>query len=197
MSRIKVYGEHPTDVKTRFLRRPHRRDEQAAGLRNPHDRQDNPLDVLLCWFRMDQMSSMPPSTALPHEDPPPQRLIDELAGIRHEAVDRSRRLDRVLARSLVAGVIAAISVWLLANPIDRDANLLSAAMAIGLVTFLIGGMAGRLLMPRPAASCPQCGCDWDRECQNDLDVWLNWQHCPGCGLPLQTHVPRHRQTGDP
>src|SRR5690606_20253836 len=44
VSRIKVYGEHPTDVKTRFVRRPRAGRELAPRPRNPHDRQDNLLE---------------------------------------------------------------------------------------------------------------------------------------------------------
>jgi hypothetical protein len=143
---------------------------------------------------MDQMSSMFQSADPLHSDRSPPTLTDEVDRIRQRAVIRVRRLNWVVGGSLLAGVVAAIVVWFLAIPMNRDANHFHASLAIGLATFFVGGMAGRIMIPRPPANCPECGCDWYRQSHNDMDAWLAWRNCPGCGLQLLRDPDRHWQT---
>jgi len=53
-----------------------------------------------------------------------------------------------------------------------------------MIFFLIA-LGGRLLFPKPSATCPQCGCDWNAESDNDTQRWMDWSCCPGCGLKMR------------
>lgn len=129
-----------------------------------------------------------------HSDRSPPPVTQEIVKIRQQAVIRFRRLSWVVGGALLVGVVAAIVVWFLAIPMNRDANHFSAALAVGLATFFIGGMVGRIMIPRPPAICPECGCDWYRQSHNDMDAWLAWRNCPGCGLQLQPDADQQWQT---
>jgi hypothetical protein len=112
----------------------------------------------------------------------------EVARIKAAAIGHGRRVGWSLAALLIAGVLVGTAVWFMADPRDRDNILAGAAMGLGLATFFLGGLLSRTVFPRPKAECPRCGCDWNIESGNDIQQWLNWHCCPGCGLKMSCDV---------
>lgn len=109
------------------------------------------------------------------------RFDAEVARIKRMAIQRSARVNRMLGALFVAAAIVAGSVWFLQPPVDRDLGL---SLGLGFATFCLGCILGRFLLPIPRAECPQCGCDWRVESENDLQKWLAWRCCPACGLKM-------------
>src|SRR5690606_4968071 len=108
-----------------------------------------------------------------------------IAQLRRNYLVHSRRLNRMIVASVFTGVAAALAVWLLTAPINRDAVLLNSAMAIVVAVFFVGGMTARIVIGLPQAICPQCGCDWRRESGQNAETWLAWEHCPRCGRGIR------------
>jgi hypothetical protein len=94
------------------------------------------------------------------------------------------RSSLTTAGLLVAGVGVGLAIWFGQRPVDRDGIHFGLASGVSLAVLLFGGLLFRALFPRPSAECPQCGCDWYIESDNDVQKWLQWQHCPGCGLDM-------------
>lgn len=105
----------------------------------------------------------------------------EVARIKRMAIQRSVRVNWMLGVSSVAAVVVAGAVWFRQRPVDRELDL---SLGLGFATFCLGCILGRFLLPIPRAECPQCGCDWRVESENDLQKWLAWRCCPTCGLKM-------------
>ncbi|HNQ87191.1 MAG TPA: hypothetical protein PKM73_01000 [Verrucomicrobiota bacterium] len=112
----------------------------------------------------------------------------EIERIRAAAVQRTLRLRRVRKYCLLGGLAVGILAWHGVPPPDRDGIHFGFTLALAAATFAGGGLLGRLLLPKAAAQCPQCGWDWDAESEHDPQRWLAWHRCPHCGLQL-THLP--------
>jgi hypothetical protein len=117
----------------------------------------------------------------PEADP---QLATKVARIRDAHLGWRSRLARAVGSWFFAGVIVGLTTWFLQRPIDRDSIMVGGVLGLGLVVFLVGILLTRMLLPRPDARCPQCGCDWNRESNADAPQWLGWKHCPACGLSL-------------
>jgi len=111
-------------------------------------------------------------------------LAAKVARIKNGALHWEKRTWQILAGLSIAGMAVGFATWFAANPRDRDGIHFGAAAALGVGTFFIGGLLSRALFPRPSAKCPQCGCDWWLESYNDIQTWLAWEFCPGCGLRI-------------
>jgi hypothetical protein len=126
----------------------------------------------------------------PHVD---QRITRAVAELKKVAIDHLTRVKRTLAASCVAGTVVGFGAWFTAQPMDRDEVHIGLVLALAAGTFLLGCLLGRLLFPRPAARCPQCGCDWKMESENNVHVWLSWRCCPHCGLSMNEDMGEHAQ----
>ena len=116
--------------------------------------------------------------------PPNPNLATEVQRIKQAAIQRDARVRRALGPLAIAGVLVGVAVWFLADPRNRDEIHASAAIGLGLAVFFVGCLLCRMVYPIPTAECPQCGCDWNLESEHDLQKWLAWQCCPGCGLRM-------------
>jgi hypothetical protein len=116
------------------------------------------------------------------------QLASEVARLKQTAIRDSARMAWVLGASLVAGVAVGLATWFVQEPRDRDDVHLSFALGLGLATFCLGGLFGRILFPRPKAQCPRCGYKWDASEGHD---WRTWNHCPGCGLKINEDACGH------
>lgn len=121
--------------------------------------------------------------------PPTPSLTTHAQQIKQAAINRDRRTRRLLVPLATAAVLVGVAVWFLADPRDRDEIHASAAIGLGLAVFFVGCLLGRMLDPLPAVECPQCGCDWNVESEYNLQKWLAWQNCPGCGLEMSREAP--------
>jgi hypothetical protein len=81
-------------------------------------------------------------------------------------------------------VAVGLIVWFWEPPADRDSTHFGFALGLAGSAFFACGMLGRVLCPKPQAVCPQCGCDWDAESDNDSQAWRAWSGCPSCGLKM-------------
>ena len=79
-------------------------------------------------------------------------------------------------------MVTGLAVWFHEPARDRDETHFGLAAGSAGAIFCLVCLLGRGLHPKPAARCPQCGCDWNLESQNDAQTWLAWQRCPGCGM---------------
>jgi hypothetical protein len=126
---------------------------------------------------------------MPTRENQPQ-FAGEVAHLKRAVAQRDRRMRLILAASLVAGLVVGLACWFGQPVQDRDGDHLGLALGLGVLTFFLGGMLGRFLFPRPGAICPQCGCDWHAESENNAQTWLAWQRCPGCGMQMSDDVPQ-------
>ena len=110
-----------------------------------------------------------------------KKLIEE--GNVRRLIIRKPNDEILLEVPLTAGVAVGVAVWFVQRPMDRDDVHVGLALGLGLATFLFGCLLCRGL-PKPSAECPQCGCDWNIESENDMQKWLTWHCCPGCGLKM-------------
>jgi hypothetical protein len=121
------------------------------------------------------MSTPQPDSALSNEA---ERLIQaELLYV--------KRKSCVLGISFLAGVVAAIAVWFLQRPMDRDDAMLSGVVGLAGVVWCLGLVLGWLFIARPDTNCPKCGYDWMIGGENPIDHLLTWKCCPGCGLKMR------------
>lgn len=120
----------------------------------------------------------------------PQDFADKIVRLRRAVIQRDRRMRWLLAASLFSGVVVGLAAWFCQPVHDRDGDHFRFTLGLGALTFFLGGLLGHLLFPRPSARCPQCGCDWRAESENNTQTWLAWQCCPGCGLQMSDDVPR-------
>ena len=118
------------------------------------------------------------------------QLDAEVARIKRIAIQRSACVTRTLGALSIAAVVVAVLAWFLPKPIDRDLGL---SLVLGFATFCLGCILGRFLCPIPRAECPQCGCDWRVESGNELQKWLTWRCCPGCGLKMIDDTGSHEE----
>jgi hypothetical protein len=121
-------------------------------------------------------------------------LAIEVARQRKAAIQYAVRSLWTTGGLLVASVGLGLAIWFGQEPIYRDGIHGGLATGVSLAVVLFGGLLIRALFPRPRASCPQCGCDWNIESDNDVQKWLQWQHCPGCGLEMSGHDDSGRKT---
>ena len=112
------------------------------------------------------------------------RLASQIALRKEQALRHSARVNWSLAALAAAGIFVGVITWFSQQPRDRDDLHGGLAMGLALATFVVGGLLFRLLLRRPSAKCPQCGCDWNEKTGNDLHQWLAWDHCPGCGIKM-------------
>lgn len=96
-----------------------------------------------------------------------QPLPDAVARLKHGAIRHlgCRRWVRGIA--LLAGVAIGMGTWFSQPTADRDGLHHGFALGLAGLTFLAGGLLGRLLFPRPNGQCPQCKCDWNIASDND------------------------------
>ena len=112
------------------------------------------------------------------------QVAEEVERRKQAAIGHQRRCFQVLAVSLVAAVAVGLGVWFKEPPADRDDLHVGFALGLAGTVFFVGCLVGRFAFPRPSATCPQCGCDWNAESDNNPQIWLAWQRCPGCGLQM-------------
>lgn len=133
-------------------------------------------------------------------DTDPQ-LASEVQRIKRMAIRHHARIWWAIGACLVAGLAVGLVTWFSERPTDRDDAHAGLAFGLGGAAFFIGCLLCRGLFPKPRAECPKCGCDWNQESENDVQRWLAWHACPGCGLrmsddidsddkPNSRHVPR-------
>lgn len=109
----------------------------------------------------------------------------------------SRRMNRALIFWVSAGIATGATLWCQQRPRDRDGAFTSGVFGTGLGVFFIGAMLTRLVNPMPDTQCPQCRYQWRR---NELggeypsDAWLDWKHCPGCGILMEESQAGQTQT---
>jgi hypothetical protein len=113
-----------------------------------------------------------------------QQLVGEVARQKETALLHLKGNHRFLAVSMLAGVVVGLGAWFSQRPPDRDSLHLQFALALAAAVFCFACLLGRLLFPKPSATCPQCGCDWNLESENNTQLWLAWRCCPGCGLDM-------------
>jgi hypothetical protein len=113
-----------------------------------------------------------------------RQLGCEVARLKNAIVQHRARIQWVAGISLLAGVVVGLGAWFIQQPGGRDGIHFGFALGLFAATFFVGGLLGRLLLPKPDAACPQCGCDWNLESENDVQRLLAWHCCPGCGLKL-------------
>jgi hypothetical protein len=126
----------------------------------------------------------------PEIDP---KLAMEVARQKEMAIRHSARANWTLGALLLASIIVGLATWLSQEPRDRDEIHSGAALGLALTTFFLGGLLVRMLHPKPCTKCPQCGCDWNIESDNDQQKWLAWDHCPGCGLNMSGDIASHEK----
>ena len=124
----------------------------------------------------------------PETDP---LLATEVARIKRMTIEHNARVNWTIGALLIAGVVIGGAVWFIQRPRDRDDTHLGLALGLGGATFCIGCILCRMVFPKPSAECPQCGCDWNIESENDIQKWLTWHCCPGCGLKMRDDTGCH------
>lgn len=117
-----------------------------------------------------------------------QQLVGEVTRQKEAALQHLKGNLRFLAVSLLAGVVVGLGAWFSQRSADRDSLDLQFALALAATVFCFACLLGRLLFPKPSATCPQCRCDWNLESDNDTQRWLAWRRCPGCGLDMSGDV---------
>lgn len=113
-----------------------------------------------------------------------QDFAAEVARRRQASVRHRQQLNRLRGIGLLAGVAVGLIAWFWQSPADRDSTHFGFALGLAAGAFFAGGMLGRVLCPKPQATCPRCGCDWQAESENNSQTWLAWSACPGCGLKM-------------
>ena len=73
------------------------------------------------------------------------------------------------------------------KPMDRDEIMFGGALGLGFAVWFFGCMLTRMLFPRPAIKCPQCGNDWTSSDEYPINM-VTWKCCPGCGLKINDDV---------
>lgn len=111
-------------------------------------------------------------------------LASEVDQLKQASLRHLRRLNRLRGISLLTGVAVGLIVWFWQPPADRDSMHVGFALGLAGSALFACGMLGRALFPKPQAVCPQCGCDWAADSDNDSQTWLAWSACPGCGLKM-------------
>jgi hypothetical protein len=112
-----------------------------------------------------------------------QELAVAAARIKQATINHNKRTVRILGVLFVVGVAVGLAVWFGQVPMDRDSTHFSSAIALGFGVFSIGCIILWVLFPRPPALCPKCQYDWNAQTDNSAS-WLDWKHCPRCGLDL-------------
>jgi hypothetical protein len=120
-------------------------------------------------------------------------LAAEIARIKSMAIQRCVRSNWTFGAALIAAVVIGVAVWFIQKPMDRDEIHVGLAVGLGLATLLFGSLLCRFLFPIPSAECPKCGCDWNIESENDMQKWLRWHSCPGCGLKMSDDTGLHEK----
>jgi hypothetical protein len=118
-------------------------------------------------------------------------ITDDVARQKKMTIQHLTRVRWALAIFIGAGVVVGLGTWFIPQPINRDSVHFGLALALGTATFLFGCLLCRVLFPKPDAVCPQCGCDWNVESENDVQVWLAWHCCPRCGLKMDNDFGEH------
>jgi len=99
-----------------------------------------------------------------------QQLVGEVARQKGAALQHRKGNHRFLAVSALAGLAVGLGVWFSQRSADRDSLHLQFALALAAAVFCFACLLGRLLFPKPAAICPQCGCDWNVESENNTQL---------------------------
>jgi hypothetical protein len=113
-----------------------------------------------------------------------QELASEVARRREAPAQHRQHLNRLLGIGLLVGVAVGLTVWFWQPAADRDSTHFGFALGLAAGAYFACGMLGRGLCPKPQATCPRCGCDWEAESDNNSQTWLAWSVCPGCGLQM-------------
>ena len=116
--------------------------------------------------------------------PSARKLADEVATLRDAAFQHRKGSHWFLLGTLMATALVGLVTWFSQRSADRDDLHFQLALGLAATVFFFACLLGRLLFPRPSAICPQCGCDWNLESENNTQRWLAWQRCPGCGLVM-------------
>jgi hypothetical protein len=121
--------------------------------------------------------------------PNDKQLAVEVARRKRATIGHQRHVLWVSMVSLAAAAAVGLGVWFSEPRADRDSLHLGLTLGLAGTIFCVGGLVGRFAFPKPSATCPQCGCDWNAESDNNPQTWLGWQRCPGCGLQMSDAPP--------
>ncbi|HOW65381.1 MAG TPA: hypothetical protein P5186_24205 [Candidatus Paceibacterota bacterium] len=114
-------------------------------------------------------------------------LAAEVVLRKQKYVQHRQRLWWLFAIQLSAGMAVGLGVWFWHPPPDRDHIHFGFSLGLAGGAFFACAMLGRVLFPKPNATCPRCACDWEAESDNNGQTWLAWNVCPGCGLKISEH----------
>ena len=113
-----------------------------------------------------------------------RQYAERIAQLRAETIRHNRVTVWVLGLAFLAGAAIGLATWFWEPVRDRDNVHLGFAGGVGLMIFFLLCLGSRFLSPKPQAICPQCGCDWNAESDNNTQLWMDWRCCPGCGLDI-------------
>jgi len=105
-----------------------------------------------------------------------------IAKLKAETVRHDRLTGWLLGGALIVCASIGLAIWFAEPALDRDNLHFGFAAGAAAMIFFLVALGGRLLLPKPEAICPKCGCDWNAESDNDQQRWMSWSCCPGCGL---------------
>lgn len=108
----------------------------------------------------------------------------QVAEVKAAAARHNRLTAWVLGGAFLACVGVGLALWIVEPASDRDNLHLGFSAGAAAMIFFLVALGGRMLFPKPEAICPQCGCDWNVESDNDTQRWMAWSCCPGCGLNM-------------
>jgi hypothetical protein len=117
-----------------------------------------------------------------------KQFVAEVARQKEAALQHVKGNCRFLVVALVAAVVVGLVVWFGQQSADRDSTHFGLAFGLAGAVFCAGCILGRFVAPKSGAVCPQCGCDWNLESENNTQRWLAWRRCPGCGLDMGGEV---------
>jgi hypothetical protein len=113
-----------------------------------------------------------------------QAFASEVARRKQQVAQRDKRFRGLLSIGLLTAAAVGLTVWFREAPADRDHAHFGFALGLAAGVFFVWGMLGRSIFPKPNATCPRCGCDWEAESDNNTQTWLAWNACPRCGLQM-------------
>jgi hypothetical protein len=120
------------------------------------------------------------------------RLSEEVARQKTLTLQWRARANWAFGASVIAGLIVGVASWFILYERPMDSLDVTCSVGFGGAATFVALLVFRMLFPKPAAKCPQCGYAWEVPRQRGHD-WTTWNACPGCGLKMTDDTGSHQK----
>ena len=111
------------------------------------------------------------------------RLTGEVARQKKLTLQWRARANWAFGASIIAGLVVGVASWFILYERPMDSLDVKCSVGFGGAATFVALLLFRMLSPKSAAKCPQCGYAWEVPRQRGQDC-LTWKCCPGCDLEL-------------